>query len=146
MKTKKQISIQSSIQVIMGYKVIYPIALNYKKTTKMNKLKLSFFVSKGHYLSRSSMSRRPLKENIHQIPSKLILCTSKEDFCSSHQLLRLNFITYLHEAPIKVKNKVHTIIIFLPNLSARIESKTSPTMLPINSDETIESLTYLLSQ
>ena len=48
--------------------------------------------------------------------------------------------------PMVVKKRVHTMITFLPNLSAKIESKTSPTTLPINYEETIESLTYFWSQ
>ena len=44
--------------------------------------------------------------------------------------------------PIVVKKRVHTMMTFLPNLSANIDSNTSPTTLPINYEETIESLTY----
>lgn len=49
-------------------------------------------------------------------------------------------------APIQVRYKVETIIIFLPNRSARIDNKISPTTLPTNYDDSIESRIYLSSQ
>lgn len=49
-------------------------------------------------------------------------------------------------APIQVKYKVETIIVFLPSLSARIDNNINPVTLPINSEEITESLIYLSSQ
>lgn len=46
----------------------------------------------------------------------------------------------------QVRYKVDTIIVFLPSLSANIESKIKPVTLPANSAESIESLIYLSSQ
>lgn len=61
-------------------------------------------------------------------------------------MLRLRLDICLHIAPINVKYIVETIIVFLPNLSAKIESKIRPVTLPTNSADKTESLRYLLSQ
>jgi hypothetical protein len=38
----------------------------------------------------------------------------------------------LHIAPMQVKYKVETMIVFLPSLSAEIERSINPVILPIN--------------
>lgn len=49
-------------------------------------------------------------------------------------------------APMQVKYKVETIIVFLPNRSANIDKRMRPVTLPTNYDDSIESLMYLSSQ
>lgn len=49
-------------------------------------------------------------------------------------------------APMQVKYKVETIIVFLPNRSANIDNRIRPVTLPTNYDDRIESLMYLSSQ
>jgi len=47
----------------------------------------------------------------------------------------------LHVVPKVEKKRVVTIMIFRPNLSAKIESTIKPTTLPMNSADMIEFLT-----
>ena len=62
------------------------------------------------------------------------------------RLLKLGIIIWIHMAPMQVKYKVETIIVFLPNLSAKIDNRIRPVTLPTNYDDRIESLMYLSSQ
>ena len=49
---------------------------------------------------------------------------------------------FLHVEPNTERNSVETIIIFLPILSANIDSKIKPTTLPTNYADMIEFRTY----
>ena len=90
MKMKKQIYVQSYIQVITGNMRISPTALTISKGTRMSKSLSNFSVATHRCWSRKGMSKMSSKERTLRNPWGLIPHTSLAEQCSAIQSSKLH--------------------------------------------------------